>query len=172
MTKWCQILETKVILKQLQQNITLTLMLMSLTVKKTKKQKNPHDGCEGYKWHHWWIHSGLLIHGRVGMMVLVHLLWHKSMIKVIELTGEGPSMDELGKVRIVFNVQYVLCTHNHPAPAVSEGSVYHWAAQINCCKAVSSDPAHIRDSANYPSASNPPQMRVVATLLYFNLLIF
>lgn len=106
------------------------------------------------------------------MMGLVHLLWHKSMIKVIELTGDGRSMDELGKVRIVFNVQNVSRTHNHPAPSVvSEVSVYHRAAQINCCKAVSSDHAHIRDSANDPSASKPPQTRVVATVLYFNLLI-
>lgn len=128
---------------QVAQNITLTLMIVSLIVKKKKKK--------GYNWHHWWIHSGLLIHGRVCMMVL---------------TGDGPSMDELGKVRIVFNVQYVLCTHNHPAPfVVSEVSVYHWAAQINCCKAVSSETTH-------PSSSNPPQMRVVATLLYFNLLFY
>lgn len=41
------------------------------------------------------------------MMVLVQLLWHKSMIKVVELTGDGPSVDELSKVRIA----YVLCTH-------------------------------------------------------------
>lgn len=33
---------------------------------------------------------------------VVQLLWHKSMIKVVELTGDGPSMDELSKVRIVF----------------------------------------------------------------------
>lgn len=59
-------------------------------------------------------------------MVLVQLLWHKSMIKVIELTGDGPSMDKLSKVRIVFNIQYVLRTHDHSAPfVVSEVSVYH-----------------------------------------------